>query len=104
MDKIKSRIRSTHPGVLPKRKTKLRVGSRKLSQEKKQKTNSESSESGKEDKVSKGTVKENDSMETTVLVVFWGIMIVIAEIVKWVAAFHFVKHLPFVKALLGGGH
>ncbi len=41
-------------------------------------------------------------METSVLIVFWGMVIIVAEIVKWIAAFHFAKYLPWVRALMGG--
>lgn len=102
MDSVKSRIRSADPGILRKRKAKVRVGTRKLSKRKKQKASLKSSKERKENCVPKRTLKEADAMEITVLVVFWGGVIVVAEIVKWVAAFHFAKYLPWIKAFMGG--
>jgi hypothetical protein len=56
----------------------------------------------KRDKKGKFKVKEADSMETFVLVVFWGFIIIVAEIVKWAAAYHMLKYLPWIRFISGG--
>jgi len=103
MDKRMSKIRSTHLGVLQKGRAKVRLDTHKLSQRRKSKSSSSSRQTEWEDNLSSGfRVKENDSMETSVLVFFWGVVIIVAEIAKWVAAFHFAKHLPWIKTFMGG--
>ena len=102
MDKCKSNIRPVDTGVLQKRRSKVRVGARKLSKRPKPKASVKGSKAEEKDSVPKGTIKGADSMEVTVLVVFWGTVIIVAEIAKWVAAFHFAKYLPWIKTFMGG--
>lgn len=102
MDKRQSRVRSAHLGVLQKGRAKVRLDTCKLSKRKQSKASSSSRQKEWQDGLSKRPLKETDSMETFVLVVFWGFVIIVAEIAKWVAAFHFAKHLPWIKAFMGG--
>lgn len=96
-------LRSVNSRVLQKKGNKLGLDSRKLPKRKKPKASLKSRKKREKDCIPKRVVKE-DAMETTVLIIFWGVIIVVAELVKWVAAFHFAKHLPWIKAFMGGTH
>jgi len=102
MDTGRSKLRSAYPRVSRSEDIQLGVGTRKLSKRKKPKASVKGHKEKRKDHVPARAVKEADAMETSVLVVFWGVVIIIAEIAKWIAAFHFAKYLPWVSKFMGG--